>query len=282
MAGDYPMVCSLYPTDFVVSVLPPEGEGAAAMVHQLWLLVWGTMCGLAVLLSGYWLVVFGRSTAGDDTGSNAQGGSMPASVVYCCLTLPGATLVVVALHTLALSRLSPWQSAISSRGLPYWMAAVVGALVVAALAVMGGTYVGRTTALAAVFGLVPVVVALGVWPTHVYGAGSAALVVMGAGLLAAAFIAWTGRLGKRPALYPHELSAMAIAGFVLLLGGLPWPALGPSAVLARAALTGLACGGLALSGIRYKTGGTGVKLIYLVGATALFANLVVLVLSARG
>jgi hypothetical protein len=271
MAGDYPMVCSLYPTDFVVAVLPPEGEGAASTAHRSWLVVWAIVCAVAAGTTGYYAAAVGTRTVNSDSEPPpANGQGIPPWVGYSCVIVPGATISLIALHALALSRLSPWQASLTSRALPFWMAATVVSVFVAALPWLGGQFVDAWQASAAATGLMAVVVAVGAWPTMGLDAIGAALVTAGAGLLGAALADFFGRPERGPRVTRESVAPMALTGFVLVLAGLPWPGLGPTVDWARVGMYAALSIALAVGAVRVRRrGAIGLAAVIFIGAVTL-------------
>jgi hypothetical protein len=192
LPGDYPMVCSLYPTDFVVHVVPASEPRFSGLLLRAWTLYWGA---LGAFLVGRLGLELAASTDRDgthvaDTGSaRSRLRSLPSSAVLAGVALPGTSVALVALNVVVLSRLSPWEAAITSRGLPHWMATVVTALIVGGLVFYAGEYFSTNAAGAAAAALTFLVLVLGLWPNVGPVALPSALLATGGGLLAVTAIA---------------------------------------------------------------------------------------------
>lgn len=173
MDGEYEMVCSLYPNvDLVIDVdAASDPPRAAAVASRAWAAAWV----LAVALLSAWL---GIAIVG------GVGARSPEALFQLTLAVLGGAIGLVALEIVALSRIAPVRDALTSRGLPLWMALLASAAAAALLAWIGVTYdQHRLQVWLGSLGAVVVAVATGLWTALGTDALGASLAVVGAAML---------------------------------------------------------------------------------------------------
>jgi mono/diheme cytochrome c family protein len=245
-AGDYSVACSVYPaTGFTIAVAPSAARaGPAELAQRLALLGWAAVAALTLGALGLDMVQGGtkpqtRREFVAEVASPAAAQSPPSDTAATLLTesvlpLPGATVALLLLSLVALSRVAPWRTVLAS---PVAMAGLAAVLLAAGATLFVRRVLGpdvvppadpaRQTLGAAVLWLSAVA---GWWMATAGSAAGWALMTAGAGLLAIAVLSAARPRSRRLALAAAMRRWLAAVGCALFVAGLPWPTGNPAQV----------------------------------------------------
>lgn len=245
LAGDYNVDCSVYPASgFTITVAPAAaGAGPAEAARWLALLGWAAVAALALGALGLAMLQGATSLSpathpGEIDGPTDAGSVPRASATHLLaagvLPLPGATLALLLLSLVALSRLAPWRPVLAS---PVAMAGLAALVLAGGATLFVRSFLGpeeRPPAGAARqalgLGLLWLAAVAGWWMAAGGSAAGWALMTAGAGLLGLAVLGALRPRSTRLALAPAPRRWLGAVGCALFLAGLPWPAADPAQV----------------------------------------------------